>query len=236
MKPFPHNVNKKVGMHVYVWWGITVLLATAIGTGSVGATHYSGEIHQKLVHQGAGSINVYNSNHDEDWCPESHTTYMYPSTLGSLVSGALLNTSPRWKNVSNGLVDYYKTFYPCGDYADTDWIEIEYHVSKTNSENPEKWCSEDYSCVTHYGSVWSGTHSHYFWQWVNLDYDNIKGSTSANRRTINHETGHVYGLLDGDGTCSPTSIMHNIWYGCSYSGSAPTSSDLQAVLNVGNIP
>ncbi len=218
-------------------WCITIVLVAAIlGARTVEATHGSGTVHQKLVHRGATSIGYWNSADDENWCPESHTSYMLPATLGTRVEDALQNSSPRWRNVSNGLVEYARTLKACADYLDRNWIEIEYHVSKTNSENPAKLCDENLSCVQHYTSVWTGAHTDYLWQWVNLDYDNIKFDTATNRRAINHETGHVYGLLDGEGTCTPESIMHNIWYYCTYSGSTPTSGDLQGVLNIGNLP
>jgi hypothetical protein len=88
-------------------WGITMLLiAIMIGAPVAEATHYSGTEHQALVHRGATSIGTWNSADDENWCPESHTSYMLPSTLGTVVEDALQNSSPRWRNVSNGLVEY----------------------------------------------------------------------------------------------------------------------------------
>jgi hypothetical protein len=53
---------------------------------------------------------------------------------------------------------------------------------------------------------------------------------------INHETGHAIGLADGNGTCSPTSIMHSGDYGCPGTGwpSRPTTADITTAVNVAN--
>lgn len=54
------------------------------------------------------------------------------------------------------------------------------------------------------------------------------------KHQVNHETGHVVGLADGDGTC-PGSIMHSAAYGCPGNyPDYPNSSDITTEVNVAN--
>ena len=68
----------------------------------------------------------------------------------------------------------------------------------------------------HYGQ----NGNHYDWEVVYFDVHNLDGGSSEYHQTINHEFGHVLGLLDPDyyGDCYWTpSIMHTFnYYGCPY--------------------
>ena len=203
------------------------------------ATHWSGTLHQRLIHRGVTSIGWPSPQDDEHWCAESRTYYMSADVFGNIVKRAVLYTTPRqWNDAPNGIIEYYKVLRPCGDYRNRNWIEIEFHLTKTNADLPWRPCNENLSCVAHYGPISEVgfSHIHYKWEWVFIDYDNITGPQIRANRTINHELGHVYGLLDGDGTCRPRSLMHNIWYGCSYNDDAPTRYDLQSAWNVSQYP
>ncbi|HEX8076316.1 MAG TPA: hypothetical protein VF511_00765 [Chthoniobacterales bacterium] len=90
------------------------------------------------------------------------------------------------------------------------------------------------NCTFHYDPVvWSasGTHTHYSSEIIFFNPNGV--STTI----INHESGHIFGLLDPnttDGepaTQCQSSIMHLPWYvgSCAYTGSTPTSSDFSSV-------
>ncbi|CAJ1000780.1 hypothetical protein ACT91Q_06155 [Brevibacillus thermoruber] len=107
-------------------------------------------------------------------------------------------------------------------------VKIRYYIKDDTSSN----CgSSSYSCVARAGSVFVDGHYHYDYGMV---YLRTKDYTSDH--TINHETGHILGLIDG-GPNAPypsscgQSIMHSKAYGCSTNYANPTADDLESIEN-----
>lgn len=95
-----------------------------------------------------------------------------------------------------------------------DMVSIRYYIyTDTSNVNP---CYGS-SCVVRGGQTLThvesdGTATDYTYGIAYLKESTFNGT--ASNYIINHETGHILGLPDGDGTC-PGSIMHSKDYGCS---------------------
>lgn len=229
-------------------WGGTMLLTTLLITQPSAANHlHTGnpQLHISSQHFASGTNFQYGYD-DEDVCFESkNLSYISHSQLQTILYDALYWRTPRWDGLYNGSytqpkIDPWVTSSNCSSYSDQSWVEIRTYVTKNNSDFSSKWCDENFSCVSHLGPVYSPNagHTHHTSAWVMFDYDNLGGTAPSDQtaKLVNHEYGHVWGLLDGPGgfSCSPTSIMHNNWYGCSYSGWQPTSADFNSVNSATN--
>ena len=154
---------------------------------------------------------------DEDYCADSYNnTPITDSQLLTIVRNTLVIDTPQWDLTANSKVDLWAASDPCFDYADRNWIEIEFRL-----DHPSKpgWCG-GYSCVALVGPLPSASDiDHYQWANVYLVTGHIDGGSGEYHQTINHEFGHVVGLADPSyGDCGPpTSIMHTFTaYGCGY--------------------
>ncbi len=173
---------------------------------------------------------------DEDYCYQSEITEATNAWWGDKVRMALL-TSPDgdpnkyWDGTGNYRIDLWKTAYPCYSYADRSWIELEYYLVYSGPSA----CGGS-TCVINdqYVNQTNGNHAHAkrsrgWFRWATIGY----GNDTEIRRAVNHESGHMFGLLDpGDGespaTCQ-SSVMHNQYYSCWYSYWWPSGGDFTSV-------
>lgn len=81
----------------------------------------------------------------------------------------------------------------CGVHSDLTAAFIQYTF--VNDTNLPGYCG-GYSCVGHFNQTCSGDHCNYRHEHVNLRDQTMSGTTAVVLHTINHETGHVLGLLD----------------------------------------
>jgi hypothetical protein len=210
------------------WKAVPVTYASHTDSGSW-------RLHQWNMHWASGDASVHGED-DEDYCAESYIDgTISDSTLATRVRETLVVASPHWDGTAGTRVDLWKTDSRCDAYADDAWIELEFHAYSDVTHK----CGSNYTCVTHHGPTWSAAYGHYHYMWENnhIKYASINGDYTVYRRLLNHEAGHMYGLLDGSGSgtdCSPQSIMHNVFYNCPYSGWYPTSSDFNKVVSIAN--
>ncbi len=118
---------------------------------------------------------------------------------------------------------------PCDEAPFRNDIEIEYWVRDDTSATQ----CEGYSCAFPFGHQYLDSVSgHLEWSGyaVRFKTSHINGGVSLYHHVINHETGHVLGLQDGDGTCpDPDSVMHSIYYGCEVNAEWPSAEDRASV-------
>ena len=215
-----------------------ILGATALVRSSLEVVHAnhtdSGEprLHNWNVHYAEPGHSDYS---DEDYCVQSHDAAISSATALSRIRNTLVVDGDHWDGTNNWAIDLWKTDTPCDSLVDDTWVEFEYHVYPNNAGI----CGQDnLSCVYHIGPSYSSTwgHTHYMWENLYLDTQNIDGGPSEYHQVINHETGHTWSLLDPSyfGDCSADSVMHTFnYYGCPYR-EYPTWYDKDSVTGVGN--
>jgi hypothetical protein len=227
--------------------GAAVLIVGALTTvnspAAVGSHAHAGsdQAHLADMHDWTPNEGV----NDEHFCVEIFSGSTHANALAS-VNRALWSTgTPRWDlatasdGTTNARIDIYHKPNSCSSYSSSvrAGIDIEYHVRANNSVIPQ--CGADnISCVVFDRRTLSGsgTHYHYDWSYVYLDADHL-----GSNQLINHETGHVFGLMDGgpssgtwDTSCT-ASIMHLPYYGCPGNNfSKPHDNDIRAVRSVIN--
>lgn len=185
----------------------------------------------------------YEGIDDEHFCVEVISGSTHATALSS-VNRALFSTgTPRWDlatlsdGSTNARIDIYGKPNRCSSYAQSERnkIDFEFHVRSSNAGVPA--CgSDDVSCVTFDLPVRSpsGSHYDYEWSYVFLDANHL-----GSNQLINHEVGHVFGLMDGgpwsgtwDTSCS-VSLMPLPYYGCPNNNfSKPTDNDIRSVRTV----
>ncbi|MEU6078385.1 hypothetical protein [Micromonospora sp. NPDC047074] len=185
---------------------------------------------------------AYHGIEDEEFCVNiiGGATHSYAL---SRIKSALFNTgTPSWHLMtkSDGSTDVRIDIRPmdnaCSSYGERrSQIDYEYWVRPNNSVVPA--CgSDNVSCVTFdvQTRAASGSHVHYEWGYVHMDADHLGSDT-----LINHETGHIFGLMDGGPNVSyhggcPSSLMHLAYYGCSGNAglTKPTDNDISSVRTV----
>lgn len=190
--------------------------------------------HQALMHSASPS----HGPNDEDVCVDDVSSggVMGDAAARSVVVDALWYSTPHWDLIGSGKIDTWFPTPVCTDSGGTAGIEIQYLVHTTWASicgvNPVTGLS--YSCVAHYAQ----TGSHYGYEIVRLVYAHIDGGTTESRQTINHETGHVFGLCDPDGTCdlngwpvcTSLSVMHQYYGGCGLVTTSPQTDDINNVV------
>lgn len=186
----------------------------------------------------------YHGIEDEEFCVHiiGGATHSYAL---SRVKYALFSTgTPSWHlmtksdGTTDARIDIRPMDEPCSSYGDRRaQIDYEYWVRPNNVVVPA--CGADnVSCVTFdvQTRAASGSHVHYEWGYVHMDADHLGSNT-----LINHETGHIFGLMDGGPNVSyhggcPSSIMHLAYYGCSGNAGLykPTDGDISSIRTVAN--
>lgn len=184
----------------------------------------------------------YHGIEDEEFCVNIISGATHSYALSRIKSALFSTGTPSWHlmTLSNGStdarVDLRPMDNPCTSYGDRRaQIDYEYWVRSNNSVVPA--CgSDNVSCVTFevQTRAASGSHVHYDWGYVHMDADHLGSNT-----LINHETGHILGLMDGGpyvsyhGGC-PSSIMHLAYYGCGGNSglTKPTDNDISSIRTV----
>jgi hypothetical protein len=178
----------------------------------------------------------------EQYCVESHdTAKLSNASARSFLTDVLTGgeDSKNWNNLGGGRINLIPTNKNCTAYeADTRaTIEIEVHYAwDWSSECGGSWGY--YNCVKHANPVWNADHGHYDsrWAYVYLVYSSGGELSDRGRAFINHEFGHVFGLMDA-GDCDPPSIMHStlVGYGCNnWLNPWPSPADFNSVVAVMN--
>lgn len=223
--------------------GLLVAAALAIADPAVGVANHthtgSYQPHLNDMH----TWTPYEGIEDEHFCIEIISGSTHSNALSS-VNRALFSTGiPRWDlatlsdGTTNARIDIYHKPNACSSYSQTvrNTIDFEFHVRSSNAGVPA--CgADDVSCVTFDRPLRSpsGSHYDYDWSYVFLDANHL-----GSNQLINHEVGHVFGLMDGgpysgtwDTSCS-VSIMHLPYYGCPNNNfSKPTDNDIRSVRSI----
>jgi hypothetical protein len=236
---------------------LTLLLTTGLlvaalpwivgGGGAVEAHHYhtSGyggddRLHNAYIHYASSG----HSWADEDLCvwSDSQST-LSNSTLAGYMLALTGGNSPvwdltGWENSTNGYkLDIYLTANHCEYYA-PNYIGIEVFAWSFINNSSYCWGETNISCVRFGDERWvGGTLEDYWDAYIFFKTSHLTGGASARRAVINHEFGHVVGLMDPNpGGCSspftPTivSVMHQYTvYGCTQEREWPFSNDKASV-------
>jgi hypothetical protein len=178
----------------------------------------------------------------EQFCVESHdTAKLSNSSARSFLTQTLtgLEDYKTWNGLGGGRIDLRSTLKNCTAYDATTraTIEIEVHYNwDWSSVCGGSWGY--YNCVVHDNPVWNADYGHYDsrWAYVYLVYSSGGELSDRGRAFINHEFGHVFGLMDA-GDCDPPSIMHStlVGYGCdNWLNPWPSQADFNSVVAVMN--
>ncbi len=208
----------------------TLLLLLAFSGASARANHQtSPPKHIGSVHSGFNN---------EGLCADPSNSVLSWTTALSHIEGALWTESrpfdDTWDSQSwdPNALNWRVYFFELGG-GNCDWldatqrsaVDIEYWLwDNTNGGG----CISPSSCVNNWTGPYNGGlgHTEYTKVRVNLyaPYTvGTSGQTNYYRHQVNHETGHVLGLADGDGTC-PDSVMHSMAYRCSQDRSWPSTN------------
>lgn len=228
-----------------------------------------------------GAVRPVSANHEtgfylaailtRDWketfCVEDAGSSMSFADAYGRVNAALTWENPGgdWHGLNNWEIEFEDAYVPtgvgCNGLNTGTWprftdTEIRYYVRDPG--NLPSICGGT-SCAARdmTGASWNNGVE---WQFYNvyLHIDPMRGDDQGNpdrrRHTVNHETGHVFGLDDGGPTAEsvtgntscPQSIMHPLYYGCDgayHNGiygayvpryAWPQGIDFQTVTNITN--
>ena len=151
----------------------------------------------------------------EDICAQSYDTSVITTDQFKGYLQVLYNQG--WDGTGSGRVDNYFTSYSCESYdlSTASWIDVRASVVADASA----YGCQSSSCVVFaFNIYYGGLILHRQGQmWIRTDH--IQYATPSRTSTINHEFGHVLGLLDPPygGPCGtfPSSVMHQYSdYGC----------------------
>lgn len=229
--------DRAVPAWVAVFWAAVVVCAVLVPATPAAASHRSVSNHLHNFH--------YNSTgsgpgaNDEQYCIESHDTNQVSNAAGKDFIRQVLTgyTAGRmWDGTGGWRIDLWATSKNCTAYSSATraTIEIEVHYGwdwSGQCGGPSGY----YNCVVKDYPLWNADYGHtdYRWAYVYLVFSSGGGLDDRGRAFVNHEFGHVWGLLDDDGTCSPPSLMHStrVGYGCSnWQNSYPSSGDFSSVV------
>lgn len=219
-------------------WFVVVLAASASARASHSHNGW-GQLHVSTIHDNNGTPTSPGTL-DEQYCVSSHTAAVSTTALGSFIENVLTKRpGQQWDGTANWNVDFWRAPKRCEDYpaAERAKIPIEYHVADAWPNIP--LCGNTtYSCTVLSRPVVdaSGTHQHFEWAMVYFQARHVSGLDERARSFINHETGHVLGLMDppGLGVNCEESVMHNGLYNCTAFNyvTYPTARDLTSVTRI----
>ncbi len=176
---------------------------------------------------------LHSSTDSEYWCADVTNTSRVTLTTANDTLWTVLNDSTGWDQLSDKVwfVGSYSESGSCSEFSSSYLATrvfryIVYNWPEDFSGGSTQQISCSTNCVTRSNPTYVNNHNHYDYGVMNLKHTAI---STTSTHTINHETGHILGLKDGDGTCTPVSIMHSVAYGCSTNPAKPTSSDISAV-------
>lgn len=178
--------------------------------------------HTYFVHWASSGHGAF----DEDYCVQSYTTALTTDAVKTKIYSLIYNTG--WDGTGSGKIDNWPLPYSCESYLPADISWIEYRISVV--DNASAYGCGTVSCVDFYYPVYEGGTVKHWRQggvWLRTDHINPLTSESANA-TINHEMGHVFGLLDGGSPQCLTSVMHQFGY-CGYGPGGPYQQWVQTV-------
>ncbi len=221
---------------------LTSILAIVIGL-TIAAVPWLGLPYQAAdashAHPQSDTQHIYglhwsSPNHglwDEDYCAQSYdysviTTEALQAKLQTLIYNA------GWDGIGSGNVDIWPTAYSCESYIPND-SDVEVRLSIISSTTSV--CGFEVSCVKFAWPYYVNSQIKDYFQgvvWLKTFHVNPLSSDSATA-TINHEFGHVLGLLDGGGADCGISIMHQLDY-CSPQPPYvlwPNQADKDSVVN-----
>lgn len=228
-----------------VLFGASLLMAGGL-TGLAAPTASANHAHNGYYQPHLNDMHVYTSYdgiNDEHFCVLAISGASHGTALDSIERALFRTGTPSWhlatksSGTTNVRVDIRVKRSSCSSYSQTERnkIDFEFHIRSSNAGIPA--CGgDDISCVVHDNWVLSQSGSHYDAEWAYVYLDS--GHLGSNH-LINHEVGHVFGLMDGGanlGTgCSPPSIMHIPYYGCPANNfQKPTDYDIDSVRAIIN--
>ncbi len=220
-----------------LFWLAVFVVALVLPASPANASHRSPDRHQNKFHYASAGSSA--GAQDEQYCAESHDTSQVSNSEARAFLHETLNEldfAHVWDGTGDWRLDLWVTNSNCTSYdPDTrNTIELEYHYGWDWSANcgpPANY----YNCVVHDNPVYNPDYGHtdYVWEYVYLVFSSGGRLDNTGRAFINHETGHVLGLLDDNGDCSQPSIMHStvVGYGCdNWPNYWPSQSDFASVV------
>lgn len=225
-----------------LWIAVFVAtLVVAAGTANASHPNPSSQRHVHNIHFATSGTTA--GTHDEQFCVESHDTgKIAHSTARAFVNQTLtqMGSGKVWDGLGSWRIDLWPTNSYCSSYPQSTRATIEIEVHYGWNWNTSDKCGGPYAyynCVVHDNPVWNATHNHWDskWAYVYLVFSSGGRQDNTGRAFINHEFGHVFGLTDDNGVCSPASLMHSsiVGYSCgNWPYSYPSPADRQSVVNV----
>jgi hypothetical protein len=225
---------------------ILAVLLGLVGSPPAAANHTDNadpRLHNQNVHY--GEVYATQEIGDEDFCVQSRDEErVSTATAREWIRTTLLYDAPYWDGTAGGRIDLWLTPESCDFVPDANAVELRYVVHANPFAEVGGNCLVDnQSCVNPSGAVWDPTfeHSHWMHQNIHLDTDNLleydpqRDRIAIYHRLINHESGHVWSLLDPVefGDCAADSVMHTFenTYGCPFR-EYPTAADFESVTGV----
>lgn len=215
---------------------VWVLVALA-AIGLLAASSIASASHRSGLHVGS----MHAAGASEHWCvqPETYGSANWPTAASNITNAVYTPGSWNlrvWDPTFSGYkIDFVAhTATTCAGDPNRSVMWIEYRLYSDNTSN----CGAKTCSIVLHTNRYNGPYGHLE---TGLAVVQLYGPYTTGAEIspyylhqVNHETGHTIGLADGDGTCSPSSIMHSKAYQCSSDLSYPSSSDLTSVDNIAN--
>lgn len=158
----------------------------------------------------------------------------------------IINQSEDWDLLAyEPSVSFWRVYWialtndPCYPNQYGAYFDVQYRI-RSDSWVPYvgSWCGNA-NCVGGYNPTWNPAFGHYDYSLMIVFMRTLYVN---NLHAVNHETGHVLGLMDGgplsgtyDTTCSQ-SIMHSVAYGCPINYAWPQFNDRFNVEYISTYP
>jgi hypothetical protein len=198
--------------------------------------HPSSETHLNFQHYASAGTTA--TGRDEQYCVESHNDSALSDADARAMVADTLNNQPadqRWDGLGDWRIDLWPTAQRCDAYDDSTLATIEVRVRfNTSWPNTCGFLSSGVaaSCVRHYGLTENVDFGH--WDSRRATVYMVIGHHTG---VLNHEFGHVFGLVDPDSSssCEPPSLMHSnsVGYFCdNWPYRWPSPADRQTVTDI----